>query len=256
MDQLRQEPAAVRVESSAVGVDLSQRHRLVMPAGPGRSGRTLLCRWMIERALQRGDKPTLATADAARPALKLYFPDAIGPGSIERTPAWLETLFSRLMKSPRTLVLDTAADMTLAPILAQLPTLYEALHESGVDPVMLYTLTPRTIDLTVLDAMETLGFKPPATALVLNIGCTETPDPDYEFRQLRRHPIYKAALDRGAIEVWMPRLYAAKAIEARTMTLHRAADVAGGLDVFDRTRTYQWLAEMERSFAGISTWMP
>jgi hypothetical protein len=54
----------------------------------------------------------------------------------------------------------------------------------------------------------------------------------------------------------MPRLYAAKAIEARTMALHRAADVAGGLDVFDRTRTYQWLAEMERSFAGISTWMP
>jgi hypothetical protein len=153
-------------------------------------------------------------------------------------------------------VLDTGADMTLAPILAQLPSLQATMEAAGLSPVVLYPLTPRSLDLTVLDAMEHLGFKPDATALILNIGCTATDDPETEFRQIRRHPTYKAALDRGAVELWMPKLFAAKTIEDRTMALHRAADPAGGLDVFDQARTLHWLREMERCFAGISTWLP
>lgn len=250
IDAMRQEPAVLPEGSPVASVDMSQRHRVVMPFGPGRSGRSLLCRWMIERAFQRGERPTLATADAARPTLKLFFPEAVVLKS-------LETMFARLMKAPRTVVLDMGADMTLAPILAQLPTLQETMETAGLSPVLLYTLTPRSIDLTVLNEMERLGFKPPATALILNIGCIDDKsDPEAEFRQIRRHPTYKAALDRGAVELWMPRLYAAKAIEDRTLALHRAADTAGGLDIFDRTRTHHWLAEMEKAFAGISTWLP
>lgn len=256
IDSMRQGTVAAFQGSSISGADLSGRHRLVLPLGPGRSGKTLLCRWMIERAVQRGDKPTLATADAARPALKLFFPDAISAASAATAPAWLETLFSRLMKAPRTMVLDMGADMTLAPIMAQLPSLQETMETAGLSPVVLYPLTPRSVDLTVLDTMEHLGFKPAATALILNIGCTVTSDPEAEFRQLRRNPTYKAALDRGAIELWMPKLFAAKAIEDRTLGLHKASGAEGGLDIFDQSRTYHWLAEMEKAFAGILTWLP
>jgi hypothetical protein len=257
MTPLRQEAAQSSATETASGIDLTGRNKVLMTFGAGRSGKTLMLRYLVERAMNRGGNPlTLATADAARPALKLFFPDAIGPSSVDKTTAWLETLFSRLMKSPRTILVDFGADMTLAPILAQVPTLSETMEEAGLSPVALYMLTPRSLDLTVLDAMEHVRFQPKATALVLNIGCTVTQDPEREFAQIRKHATYRAALDRGAVELWMPKLWSAKAIEDRLMPLYKAVEAEGGLDLFDRSRAYHWLAAMETALSGISTWLP
>jgi len=79
-----------------------------------------------------------------------------------------------------------------------------------------------------------------------------------EFALLRRHPVYRAAIERGATEIWMPRLYAAQQIEARRITYRQAADGAGTppLGVFDRSRVHRWLAAMDTAFAPIASWMP
>ena len=88
------------------------------------------------------------------------------------------------------------------------------MESAGVEPVALYPLTPRSSDLTPLAAMTKAGFRPKATALILNEGRADsTRAPLQEFGQIRRHSVYKSAIAQGAVEIWMPRLYAAKAIE-------------------------------------------
>ena len=133
---------------------------------------------------------------------------------------------------------------------------------AGVEPVAFYPLSPRSSDLTPLAAMARAGFLPKATALVLNEGRADsTRAPLQEFGQIRRHSVYKSALAQGAVEIWMPRLYAAKAIEDRRLGFHQAVNgetPGGGLGLgpFDRSRTRHWLAAMEEAFAPIASWLP
>jgi hypothetical protein len=120
MDLLR--PAAtdrpISVQSAQPAIDLSGQHKLITTFGPGNSGKTTLLRWMIERSMESGRPvPNLATVDAARPALKLFFDDVIAPSSPATAEAWLEKLMFRLMGSPRTLLLDFGADASLLPLL-------------------------------------------------------------------------------------------------------------------------------------------
>ena len=110
--------------------------------------------------------------------------------------------------------------------------------------------------------MAQAGFWPKATALILNEGRADsTRPPLQEFGQIRRHSVYKSAIAQGAVEIWMPRLYAAKAIEDRRIGFRRAVNgeiPAGGLGLgpFDRSRTRHWLAAMEDAFAPIASWLP
>ena len=254
---LRPKPKAAQTASaSAPGVDLSDAKKLIMTFGAGRSGKTMLQRWIVERALERGSPITLATADAARPALKVFFPEAMSPETPETVAPWLERLFTSLMRLPETVAIDFGADMTLGPTLRKVPNLAELLEKAGVAPVAFYLLTPRSLDLTVLDQMMEAGFNPRATALVLNEGVIgEEKNRITEFAQIRRNPAYRAALDRGAIEVWMPRHYGSKAIEDRGMSLHRAAMDDGRIDIWNQSQSHEWLKEMEKAFAPCITWI-
>jgi hypothetical protein len=59
-------------------------------------------------------------------------------------------------------------DLTLDAICTR--TLQQMMESAGIEPVALYPLTPRSSDLTPLAVMEQAGFKPRATALILNEG--------------------------------------------------------------------------------------
>jgi hypothetical protein len=90
-------PAAPTVGAGA-DLNLTGKPKLVMTFGPGRTGKTLLLRWLIERARLRlrseddGIPLSLATVDTSRSALKLYFPDeVVGPASRDGAMAWLES---------------------------------------------------------------------------------------------------------------------------------------------------------------------
>ena len=75
------------------------------------------------------------------------------------------------------------------------------------------------------------------------------------------HSAFRAAVDRGAVPVWMPRLLAAQQVEIRRLHFRDAADGQVGqgtspLGPFDRSRVLNWLQAMDANFAGIKTWFP
>jgi hypothetical protein len=237
-----------------------------MAIGLGATGKTTLLRWLCERALERNDDDlALATVDPVNRELGHYFPAAMAPPTQEpaQVTEWLERLLTMIMETGKSVALDFGGgDTTLARLLMEVPDLQQMMEGAGVEPVALYPLSPRSSDLTPLAAMAQAGFLPKATALILNEGRADsTRAPLQEFGQIRRHSVYKSAIAQGAVEVWMPRLYAAKAIEDRRIGFRQAAngempDGGLGLGPFDRSRTRHWLAAMEEAFAPIASWLP
>ena len=244
---------ALPAVSLASAVDLTGKPRVVMTFGAGRSGKSTLLRWVVERALDRDGETgaVLATADTLRPTLQRFFPGAIVP----KQPDGLERLISRLVELKRTAAIDFGADASLVPLLTQVPDLQQMMLDHGVEPVALYLLSPRSADLTVLMAMEAARFQPTATALILNMGTMVGQDPEAEFGQLRRHSVYKAAIERGAVEIWLPRLFAAKAVEDRGIRFRQAVAADSGMSLFDRSRVASWLNAMDAACAPIASWL-
>ena len=190
----------------------------------------------------------------------------MGPRSHDpaQTAAWLEKFLSRVMATQKTAAIDFGGgDVSLASLLRQVPDLQVMMERSGVEPVALYLLSPRVSDLTPLAAMEAAGFRPKATALILNMGrIQDERDPEQEFYQLRKHSAYRAAVERGAMQIWMPRLYAAKAVEERRAGFRQAArldadaaPLAQPLDAFNQSRVRQWLEQMTAAFAPVESWL-
>ena len=255
-----------RDTTSGRATDLTGKAKAIMAIGLGATGKTTLLRWLCERALERSDDElALATVDPVNRELGHYFPAAMAPPTQDpaQVTAWLEQLLAMVMETGKSVALDFGGgDTTLARLLAEVPDLQQMMEGAGIEPVALYPLTPRSSDLTPLAAMAQAGFRPKATALILNEGRADsTRPPLQEFGQIRRHSVYKSAIAQGAVEIWMPRLYSAKAVEDRRIGFRRAGNgeiPAGGLGLgpFDRSRTRHWLAAMEDAFAPIASWLP
>lgn len=227
----------------------------------------MLIRWTIERAQRRddGEPLAMATMDVERPTLLRYFPDAMKPPSGETFDRYLQWLLGKLIERPVTTAIDFGADQHLLPMVSQVPELHQMLEQAGLGVVALYLVTPRQEDLTLLGKMEQAGFQPAATGIVCNLGRTTAAVPDAairEFAAVRRHSVYRAAIERGAVEVLMPRHYAAQAIEVRTpLGLFQAAEnevppKVPALPIFDVSRAKSWLGAMEIEMAPIASWLP
>lgn len=101
------------------------------------------------------------------------------------------------------------------------------------------------------------GFTPKATALIRNQGLTRDPTlpPEPEFDQVIDHSAYRAAVERGAFEVWMPRCYSAAVIENQRLLFSQASS---GTDLLpsDRSRTHHWMRSMSVAFSPVASWLP
>jgi hypothetical protein len=62
----------------------------------------------------------------------------------------------------------------------------------------------------------------------------------------------------ATINLWMPRLHAADAVESRRSSFAAARDgqTTPPLGIFDRSRVKSWLEAMDRQFLGVKSWMP
>jgi hypothetical protein len=234
------------------------RPKLLLAIGSGHTGKSLLLRWLAERAAQR-EGAVLATLAPNR-TLKHYFPDAIIPegNSTSSGAQFLEGFLDVVAENGMNAVLDFPGDDTaLLHLLDQGLDPIGMLAETGIEVVVLYTLSPRVEDLTAMAQLSAKGFTPKATALILNKGLTSDPTvpPEPEFDQVAEHSAFRAAIERGAATVWMPRLYAAKAIEDRRLLFEQARS-GPDLGPSDRSRTHHWLTAMEKAFAGIASWLP
>lgn len=238
----------------APAIDLSGKPKAIMVFGPGRTGKTMILRWMIE---ERRGPTALVTLDAKNPTLWRYFPDMTNvPTSAAGAPRLLENVLKLLLKDPVTTAIDFSADMTLGDLL-MVPDLVATMQAAGIEPVAIYMLTPRPDDLMVLNAMESGGFRPPATALVLNISTIPVnSDIEAEFAPVLRHHFFKDAVKRGAVVLEMPRLFAAREVDERRPLLFRDAVSSPMLDAWEQTRVRQWLQEMQMAFSPIRSWLP
>lgn len=253
----------------AQGIDLAGKPKLTLLIGAGRTGKTTLARWIGEKAAGEKQDVALAAADPLNRSLANYFENVAQPDGNDpaATAAWLERLFGHVMNNPASVVLDLGGgDTSLGMVLRAAPDLPQMMAEAGCPMVALYVLGPRVDDLAAPAAMDALGFRPEARAIVLNEGVAEaTLAREDAFGRVLRHSAYRAAIDGGAVPLWMPRIAgsAAGEVEGKRLSFHAAAAGISPPDrkvvpmgPFDRSRVRRWLADMKREFAGVASWMP
>lgn len=250
-------------------LDLSGRPKVLFAIGPGRSGKTMLLRYLLESATAAGRTAFAAALDPHNRSLATFAegveqPPAHDPAGVAR---WLEEFLGFLMEGRHSALLDMGGgDLSLMRLLDDVPDLAGSLDEAGIAPAALYTLSPQVDDLGVLAGLEAAGFQPKATALILNEGLADPTVPrEDSFARVLRHSVFQAALARGAVPVWMPRLDSTVAAEIEGKRLRfaiardgQAPDGQPGavLGPFDRSRVRKWMAGMNMALDPIRSWLP
>lgn len=249
-------------------IDLTGKPKVLMAFGAGSSGKTTFLRWVVEQLLARDSKAKLAAIDPEGRDLKDYFsagvyePPSHDP---EKVAPWLKAFFDAVLKDKSSGLVDTGGgDTAFGRVLAEMPDIVRDMDADGVAIVAAYLFSPRLSDLSPLATLRGAGFQPPATVLILNEGRVEAGhDPEQAFAQLRRHSVYRAALEAGAIELSMPKLPVAKKIEDRRLQYRHARDgiVPEGRTIVplgwsDRSSVRSWLARMDAAMAPITSWIP
>jgi len=253
------------------GLPLSSEEALALAlfvflAGRGGAGKTLLLRWIVERAIAAGRLLVIADGDRTNRSLPLFLDGVLTPNGADDATVWrwLEAIITRMVADRFNLVLDLGGgDLVLKRIALEL-ALQSLLEASGIAPVVLHLLSPELESLAYLAALEENGlFAPERTALILNEGLVPIGHGNDEtvFAAVREHKIFKAAIRRGAVPIVMPRLKPAFEINAQHLLFADAAaaktkEGAPPLGVFDRQRTLLWLAAMEKAFEPITAWLP
>lgn len=254
---------------TAPAVDLGDGPKALFVMGPGRSGKTTLLRYILEEARPGKPAPIAAALDPQNRSLTSFVnevaqPDTTDPVGVAR---WAEELLGFVMAEKQSALLDMGGgDLSMGKLLEDVPDLAGSLEESGVQPVALYTLSPRVDDLGVLAGYEAQGFQPKATALILNAGLADPTMPREDaFARVLRHSAFRAAVERGAVPIWMPRLDAGVAaeIEGKRLRFGQARDGQAPTDQpgailgpFDRSRVRKWMADMAAALLPIRSWIP
>jgi hypothetical protein len=204
--------------------DLAQRQ-----AGRGGTGKTLLIRWICERALRAGRSVVIADGDRTNRSLPLFLDGVLSPPSADDQTMWrwLESILERMVVERFPLLLDLGGgDLVLRQMALELG-LHDLLVRQDLTPVVLHLLSPEVESLSCLASLEENSlFAPERTALILNAGLVPRgPASDAAaFERVREHKVFKAAIRRGAMPIVMPRLIPAHEITARHLSF---ADAAG-----------------------------
>ena len=195
--------------------------------GGGNTGKTFLGRIFAGELLERKTgRFILAPMDPGFRLLAEFGVRTMQPPSSDprETAEWLRTLFTQVMKHRAPGVGDTGGGETAATaVIRAAPTIWKEMKEAGVALIPAYFFA-RPDDPVILETHAAMGFAPEATALVLNMNSV---DGAGAFDAVRAHPAYKAALERGAVEIVIPRLEPLKLsqkIEARRFHFFEARD--------------------------------
>ena len=251
----RPQAAAAPVSSNATAIDLSGKLKCLFFIGRGRIGKTTAIRVIAETMAERGGEAVVAAVDPVNRSLRAFLDGVAEPKSTdpEGVKDWLYQLLQSLIIDRRSGLIDLGGgDTSLTALLADMPDLADIMADGGVEPVAIHIVGTDPHDLTPLATTEAAGFRPRATAIVLNEvhGRRAT-----DFDQILQHPSYQQAIDRGAIQLWMPLLTpdAARVIDANNW---HYLDVKGKLGPFHASSVHQWLRRVGEDFAPISSWYP
>ncbi|GBQ38522.1 hypothetical protein AA11237_1822 [Acidocella aminolytica 101 = DSM 11237] len=251
-----------RSKPVAQGLDLADRPKIILTAGRGKTGKTTFLRWIVEMATMENKAPLLADIDPTNATFSTFFEDVSRPDTFNQTAVrdWLQDFMEYAIKEKQTAVIDLGGgDTILRTIAAEMPGFDAMIEEAGLAMVMFYLAGPHPEDLTPAATLGALGFKPRARAFVLNEGVTPPGQSrDQVFSRVISSNVYRDETADGALTLWMPRLHAAEAVEARTASFVAARDgqTEPPLGVFNRSRVGHWLKAMDAQFAGVKSWMP
>lgn len=256
-----------RTPRTAPIADLTGLSKAWMLVGPGGAGKTVLARWLGGELARRGkiDRALLAALDPTNRTLAKFFDDVLQPPSSDpsETGVWLHNLLQFAGKQRLNAVFDFGGgDVSLARAIDATPTIAATMETEGVALIAAYVLTPRVDDLTSLATYEKRGFQPRATALILNMARASTPA---AFDAVRRQPAYKAAIARGAVELWMPELSQGVAlrVEQARVQFEQARDGEApegrnpaSISLLERVEVREFMERMNAEFAAVDGWLP
>jgi hypothetical protein len=264
---LSAKPQPARPATAAM--DLTDKPKAWLLIGRGGSGKTVLARWMGWRMTEMGRAAMIAALDPTNRSLATWFAGVEQPelSDPSYTARWLRSALSHLMAERASGVFDFGGgDISLRTVIDMAPALADDMIGAGVEPVACYCIGPSQDDLTSLGSLEESGFQPRSTLLVLNEGKADSMlSREEAFTRVLRHSDFRAAIGRGALPVWMPRLEpdVMDQIEGKHITFGQARDgqvpegktflPIGGLE---RSMVGRWLDRMEQAFQPIATWLP
>lgn len=241
------------------------RPKLIVPLGRGNTGKTVLLRWLAERAAEHGRTLTLADGDPTNATLAEYFPSTLRPPSTNEQDRrdWFDGLVEKQIEQGGSIAVDFGGgDLILKRQAAELE-LATFLEANGIEVVALHLIGPNLDDLAYLGEVERDGlFAPKATVLVINEGLVPPGRSERTaFEPIVSHPIFQAAIGRGAKWVRMPRLACVQDVENRRISFAgaEAGETGRGLPVLgaiNRQRIALWRREMESEFSAVSDWLP
>lgn len=255
--------------SNPAAVDLAGLPKVWLLNSANGGGKTTYIRWLNWRMLEQGRSAFLAALDPAIRSLTTWYAGVEQPPTRDsiHTARWLRDYLDFIASERSSALLDMGGGSTaLLDAARSTPDLHTQLQNAGLGVVACYPLTPRIDDLGVLDDLERAGFQPKATLLLLNQGRSDPTIPREEaFEAVVGHSVFKRALARGAIAVWMPALESDVMAEVEAKRLH--FDMArdglvpegatfspiGGLR---RSAVGRWLALMEQAHQPVASWLP
>ena len=204
----------------------------------------------------------MADIDPTNPTFSTYFNGVSRPDTANQAALrdWLQEFMEFAIAGQHTAIIDLGGgDTILRTIAGEMPGFDAMIEEAGQSMVMFYLLGPHPEDLTPAATLAALGFKPRARAFVLNEGVAPTGQArEQAFARVLSANVYRDETAAGALTLWMPRLHAADAVEARTASFVAARDgrTEPPLGVFNRSRINHWMRAMDEQFAGVTSWMP
>lgn len=235
----------------------TEKPKLIVTHGRGGTGKSTFVRFIAERAQDAGRDVVLADADRTNATLAAFFKDVLRPEyPDDRTVSdWLDDLVNQQAEDRLTVVLDMGGgDLTFKSFAKSLE-LASLLDDVGIAPTALHFIGPDIDDLAYLRSVEdSNSFCPPQTALILNEALIKDARPkEVAFAEVRTHSVYKKALDRGAREVWFPKLGPMPEINVRRLSFNTAERSLG---LVNRQRVAIWRRQLEAALAPISDWLP
>lgn len=242
--------------------DISSQPKMIIAAGRGKVGKSVVLRWAIERSLEYGGDPVIADADRTNPTLLAFHPTASRPPSAEDEDVrlWLNDLVDTQIDTRRTVFLDLGGgDQALRQWSRDLD-LASFLTKHGITPVLLHILGSDVDDLAYLRDLETV-FAPQHTALVMNEGMVPSGrSPLAAFGPIIDHPVFQATVARGAVVVRLPRLGCMQDVDRRRLSFQdaEAGKTKPGQDRFPPTMQQMvtmWRRDVPKSFEGIMSWI-
>ena len=248
------------------GIDLSRRHKIIFWVGRGKTGKTTGIRWLAEKTLLNGTPLLMADMDTTNDTFSRYIekvarpPETIDPALSLK---WLDRLLQHSLTQKISALIDLGGgDTILRRLAVELPDLVALFEAQGFAAVLFHTVGLQEEDLSPLATLQGLGFKPTASAIILNEAMLDVGETrDTAFARVLRHSAFHGAISEGAVPVFMPRLSAAQPVEIRRLKFHDAVAGKNGradtpLGPFDRARVRLWLEAMDANFAGVSSWLP